>query len=156
MLMQPMTESEFDAFIGQSVAGYARDLERTYGYAPSGALECAFSNLDALLPNGQHTEDHCFFNLCSDTGDIVGELWLEVRLQPGEPATLFICDLEIRSQFQRQGFGQRALEATERWALARGIRRLELNVFADNEAALALYKSAAFVPCEITMGKQLG
>jgi GNAT superfamily N-acetyltransferase len=156
MLMQPMSENEFDAFIGQSVAGYARDLERTYRYDPTQALECAFSSLDALLPQGQHTEDHCFFNLCNDAGESVGELWLEVRSEPGEPATLFICDLEIRSQFQRQGYGQRALEAAEQWALARGIHRLELNVFADNDAALALYTGAAFVPCEITMGKQLG
>ncbi len=155
-LMQPMSETEFRSFIEHSIAGYARDLERTYQYDITQAIECAASSVDELLPQGRDTAGHFLFNLYCDSGERVGVVWFEVRSQDSEPLTLFVCDLEIHSHFQRQGWAQRALVAIEKWALTRGIGRMELNVFANNEAALALYRAAAFMPCEITMGKNLG
>lgn len=156
MLMKPMCEVDFESFIGQSIADYAQDLQRTYRYESTKALACAKGSVDELLPAGPNTDGHVFFNLYSETGTRVGYLWLEVRSELDAPMTLFICELEIHSAFRRQGWGRRALIEVEQWAVARGIHRVELNVFADNDSALALYRSQAFVPCEITMGKNLG
>lgn len=155
VMMEPMGEGGFDSFIAHSIAGYAMDLIRTYHYSPSRATAYAADGVAALLPEGMASPGHSFFNLCSATTERVGYLWLEVRSENGEPATLFICDLEIHSAFRRQGWARSALMAAEKWALARGIHRMELNVFADNEAALALYRTQGLVPCEITMGKNL-
>lgn len=153
--LEPMSASEHALFIEHSITGYAMDLIRTYRHDPAHATACATDSVTALLPEGLATPGHRFFNIVSDTKDRVGHLWFEIRSEDGESDTLFICDLEIHSTFRRQGWARSALRAAEKWALARGIRRMELNVFANNEPALALYRTHAFMPCEITMGKYL-
>jgi RimJ/RimL family protein N-acetyltransferase len=156
MLMHPLNTIDFASFAAHSAAGYARDLKRTYGYEDAKAAEYALSVIDEILPQGLDTPGHFIFHLRSDSDQNIGVLWFEVRSEDDAPLTLFIFDLEIFVDFQRQGWAQRALIAVEAWANDRGIRRLELNMFADNEAAQALYRAAAFKPCEITMGKNLG
>lgn len=44
-----------------------------------------------------------------------------------------------------QGLGRSLLREVERWALARGLRRLELTVMEHNERALRLYRRLGFV-----------
>ena len=90
------------------------------------------------------------------TGGVeVGSLWLGVVEDPPLPAKLFVYDLEIHQPFRRQGLGRQALNAVEAWALDRGIRRLELNVFADNHEARKLYETSGMAVSEMTMGKDL-
>jgi RimJ/RimL family protein N-acetyltransferase len=44
-----------------------------------------------------------------------------------------------------KGVGTRLLEEAKRWATARGLRRIELNVMAHNHRAIALYERMGFV-----------
>jgi RimJ/RimL family protein N-acetyltransferase len=44
-----------------------------------------------------------------------------------------------------QGVGTGLLEEAKRWAAARGLRRIELNVMAHNHRAIALYERVGFV-----------
>jgi ribosomal protein S18 acetylase RimI-like enzyme len=150
----PMTEADFQRFMTHSPTGYAADIQSIYGLDASAALEQANDGLQQLLPEGIHTPDQHFFTLASATGDEVGLLWFGVESDT-QPHVLFIYDLEIHPQFRRQGLATEALNAAQEWAKQRGITRMELNVFAHNHAALALYKAAAFETCEMTLGKNL-
>ena len=57
------------------------------------------------------------------------------------------CDftMAVLSGHQRNGVGAGLLQATEVWARANGIRRIELTVMSHNLAAIALYERAGFV-----------
>ena len=44
-----------------------------------------------------------------------------------------------------KGVGTRLLEEAKRWAGARGLHRVELNVMAHNHRAIALYERVGFV-----------
>ena len=51
----------------------------------------------------------------------------------------------VRAEASGQGLGRALLEEATRWAAARGLRRIELNVMARNHRAIALYERAGFV-----------
>jgi ribosomal-protein-alanine N-acetyltransferase len=56
-----------------------------------------------------------------------------------------ILTLVVIPTFRRQGIGRALLEAAARAARVRGARRLFLEVAAENEPALALYRANGFV-----------
>ena len=155
MKLMPMTAADFQAFAARSVAGYARDIARTYGVPDALAFKSASADFNDLLAKGLETEGHYFYRLCTDEGVEVGSLWLGVVEDPPLPARVFVYDLEIHQAFRRQGLSRQALSAVEAWAIERGIRRLELNVFADNHGARTLYETSGMAACEMTMGKNL-
>ena len=155
MILMPMSAADFQAFAARSVSGYARDMARTYGLADAPAFTRASADFDELLADGRESEGHYFYCLCTDEGVEVGSLWLGAVEDPPSPTKLFIYDLEIHQAFRRQGMGRQALSAVESWAIERGIRRLELNVFSHNAAARTLYETSGMAVCEMTMGKDL-
>jgi GNAT superfamily N-acetyltransferase len=153
MRLIPMSAADFRAFAARSVAGYARDIVRTYGLPEVLAFESASADFNDLVADGLETEGHYFYCLCTDEGVEVGSLWLGVVEDQPLPAKVFIYDLEIHQAFRRQGLGRQALRAVESWGIERGIRRLELNVFADNHGARKLYEMSGLAVSEVTMGK---
>ena len=155
MKLGPMVPADFQAFAARSVAGYVRDIARTYGLPEAVAFTSASADFNELLPQGLKTDGHCFYRLCGDDDVEVGNLWISVVEDEPLPAKLFIYDLEIHQAFRRQGMGLQALNAVESWAIERGIRRLELNVFADNAAARKLYETSGMAVREITLSKDL-
>lgn len=77
--------------------------------------------------------------------EVLGQLGIDVRKNPRRKhvATL---GLAVRTSARRQGVGSalvsNAIEMAERWL---AVRRLELEVYTDNIAAIALYKKFGFV-----------
>ena len=51
----------------------------------------------------------------------------------------------VLAEASGRGVGTGLLEEAKRWAAARGLRRIELNVMAHNYRAIALYERAGFV-----------
>ena len=51
----------------------------------------------------------------------------------------------VRKEHRRRGLGRRLLEATLQQAQAKGLERIELEVYASNNAAIELYKDTGFV-----------
>jgi len=149
-----MSEEQLKTFAAHSIAGYAQDIEQTYGLTPSLALEQATEGFNELLPDGLNTSGHHLFSLRASSGEDVGVLWFGIDSAYGIKK-LFIYDLEIHPQARRYGHGKKALEQVERWARANGVKRIELNVFAKNKAGLALYSMCGLDPYEITLGKYL-
>ncbi|UZJ58666.1 GNAT family N-acetyltransferase [Pseudomonas sp. KU26590] len=155
MKLIAMSAADFQAFADRSVAGYARDIVRTYGVPDAPAFTRARADFNELLEDGLETEGHYFYRVCIGDEVEVGSLWIGVVENPPLPTRLFVYDLEIHQAFRRQGLGRQALSAVEFWGIERGIRRLELNVFSDNVAARTLYETSGMAACEITMGKDL-
>jgi RimJ/RimL family protein N-acetyltransferase len=51
----------------------------------------------------------------------------------------------VLAEVSGQGVGARLLAEAKRWAVARGLHRIELNVMAHNHRAIALYERMGFV-----------
>lgn len=58
--------------------------------------------------------------------------------------TIYIV-VGVLQSYQRQGVGTALFGEAEKWARSMGIRRMELTVRVDNEAARGLYKRVGFV-----------
>lgn len=71
----------------------------------------------------------------------VGFLTLEVEPESDE---LYIHDLQLEKNYQRQGIGSQVLALVEQFARRRDVRHLRLSVFIDSPAQ-ALYCGRGFV-----------
>lgn len=62
-----------------------------------------------------------------------------------------LCDLVVAREARRQGIGSTLLGAAKRWARDRRLEYLELNVLAQNTAAIDLYEAHDFVEATRTL-----
>ena len=67
----------------------------------------------------------------------------------------FIYDFYIFEEHQGKGYGKSSLEVLEKLVKEKGIEKLSLHVFAQNERAIHLYKKLNFEPTDITMSKRI-
>lgn len=134
--------------------GYADEIE-TLGDTPRDAARAkADKDMATILPQGLSTPGHWIFALERD-GESVGRLWLAERTMDGRQV-LFIYDVEIGERHRGEGLGRAAMLLAEDEARARGIGRMELNVFGGNTVARGLYLSLGYAERAISMGKDLG
>jgi len=73
----------------------------------------------------------------------------------GGRRVLFVYDISIDPRFQGRGYGRATMTLAEGEARARGISRLELNVFGGNDVARGLYRSLGYVETAVQMAKDL-
>ncbi|SDH13048.1 GNAT family N-acetyltransferase [Paraburkholderia phenazinium] len=92
----------------------------------------------AKLPKGT-------ISLCAElNGQVVGHAGIEIA--PPRRAHSAVLGISVHDDFQGRGVGTALLGALVECAdLALGLRRLELTVFVDNAAAIALYRRFGFV-----------
>jgi ribosomal protein S18 acetylase RimI-like enzyme len=148
-----MTPEEFPAFVAESKAGYAHDIEVHGGQTRQAAQAKAEADFPAVLPLGLETPGHAIF-VVEAAGAAVGRLWLAER-ELGGRRTLFIYDISIEGEQQGRGYGRAAMWLAEEEARSRGIGRLELNVFGGNDVARSLYRSLGYLETSVQMGKDL-
>jgi ribosomal protein S18 acetylase RimI-like enzyme len=151
--LRPMTADEFPPFVAATKAEYAHDIEMHGGHTYEAALRKADEDMDAVLPNGLETAGHHIFMVEAD-GEPIGRLWLAERALGGRQV-LYIYDISIDPEFRGQGYGRGAMRLAEDEARARGIGRLELNVFGGNGLARGLYRSLGYVETAVQMAKDL-
>ncbi len=84
-------------------------------------------------------EDHVLLVLEHD-GRILGML----GLHPTGVADVYSLGMSLLEEFRGQGWGRRLIAAGLDAARSRGVAKIELEVFADNARALALYASEGF------------
>ena len=151
--LRPITDEEFPAFVAESKAGYAHDIEVHGGQTRDAAQEKAEADFPAVLPLGLATPGHYIF-VVEAGGESVGRLWLAER-QLGGRRVLYVYDVSIDPGQQGRGYGRAAMRLAEDEARGLGIDRIELNVFGGNDVARGLYRSLGYVETSAQMGKDL-
>ena len=76
---------------------------------------------------------------------------LSGRAAPEPPtSSLYVDSLAVTRQLRRRGAGRALLAEAERFAYSSGLDSVSLDVWADNDAARALYRSTGFVEVATT------
>jgi GNAT superfamily N-acetyltransferase len=137
VVLQPMTDVEYAAFMAFTVDDYAADLARS-GMDAGDAQASAVEQHAELLPQGLATPDQVLLTARSE-GEPVGTLWLGF-----ERVTPFVYDVVVDPALRGRGLGRAIMQQAALWCAARGANQLGLNVFAHNPTARALYDSLGY------------
>jgi RimJ/RimL family protein N-acetyltransferase len=82
--------------------------------------------------------------VAEDGGRVVGLLGLLGRELPQE-AHVGSVGISVRRDYRGRGVGTRLIETLFEWARQHGIRRIEIEAFANNPGAIRLYEAMGFV-----------
>jgi ribosomal protein S18 acetylase RimI-like enzyme len=152
--LRPLRADEYDAWRRAVTDGYAAEIE-TLGDTPHDAARTkAEADMARVLPEGLATTGHsiCVLEL---GGERVGQLWLAERTLD-DRQVMFVYDVEVDEAQRGRGLGRAAMLLAESEAGAKGIGRMELNVFGGNSVARELYRSLGYLERAVSMGKDLG
>ncbi len=131
----------YQPFMADLKVRYTADQRQAFGLSDASAETYVDNQWAQILPDGQETQGHYFFQLVDDAGSTRGEAWLYVDDSMG---LAFIYELYLHPDARGRGLGREALEALADFARSHGATSFGLNVFADNERARALYRSFGF------------
>ncbi|NAZ76547.1 GNAT family N-acetyltransferase [Kineococcus sp. T13] len=158
-----MTRPEFDAWRGRIARAYADEQVAAGTWPAEEALQRALEDTAQRLPQGPATEGMLLLQGVLDDGTtggtadgtVVGRLWIGLRHPRGTPDCAFLYDIEVDGAHRGRGLGRALLGAAEDVVRSHGIGALELNVFAENTRAGALYASAGYEVVTRQMRKAL-
>ncbi len=148
--LEPMTESQFQAYFKASSENYARTSPNFSGRPFAEALAESQRQMREIAPQGPASPGQYLFTLYFGETE-AGYLHLGDRGN----GRAYIWNFEVSSEFRGRGLGRRAIELATEFARGRGFAKLGLNVFADNEIARKLYDSEGFVVIQMNMEKTL-
>ena len=77
-------------------------------------------------------------------GEVVGNVLVSVD-RGVATEHIGVLSITIAHDWRDVGIGSELVEAAQRWALERGLRKVSLGVFPDNERAIAVYEKRGFV-----------
>jgi ribosomal protein S18 acetylase RimI-like enzyme len=149
-----MPHSTFSLYAENAISAYAAENIESGRWPKDGALERSRADFNELLPQGLATPNQHLFIMQSGN-ETVGYLHLAVVEKQGF-SQAFVYDVEVLATHQRQGHAKRAFAALEPIVRALGLSQIGLHVFAQNEAARALYRSLGYQVTSINMLKKLG
>ncbi len=147
--LRPMQPHEFDAWRQSFLADWALDLARVETLDPDNALREATRRTDGELSDGLATPGHHLFVFTVDARP-VGSAWVSIGARGA-----FLDDLTIAHEQRGRGIGRAAMALLEAELRRLGQRRLDLHVYADNPAAIALYQASGFRATGLKMCKIL-
>jgi ribosomal protein S18 acetylase RimI-like enzyme len=165
--LRRMTQAEYERWRPASIESYACERARNAGTSVEAEREVAARQFAQFLGEGLETEGALLWHVVlqgrgrmragesaeSDEGEeVVGTLWVQVSADRGRA---FIYEIEIGEAYRRRGYGRRALELLEDEMRPMGVRRIGLNVFADNAGAQALYRLLGYAVTNMNMQKVL-
>lgn len=153
--VRPMTQAEFDEWQTTVAADYAAEQVAAGRWPADGAVERALAENRLLLPDGLATPRMLILGGIAPDGRPIGRIWVGLDHPRGVPDTAFLYDIEVLPSERGHGFGRALLTAAEGVAREAGLGRLELNVFAQNGVAIALYSSAGYTVTTQQMRKAL-
>ncbi len=87
---------------------------------------------------------------------VIGFIYLKKTLFSKDPPFkpveyISIEDCVVEEQYRRQGVATSLIKAADSWAKQMGIKRMQLQVWANNEAAIRLYRKIGFKDMIIRM-----
>ncbi len=150
----PMAEASFSQYAENAIVAYAEENIASGRWPKDGALERSRADFNDLLPQGLATPNQYLFIMQSGN-ETVGYLHLAAVEKQGFNQA-FVYDVEVLAAHQRKGHAKRAFVALEPIVCALGLSQIGLHVFAQNEAAQALYRSLGYHVTSVNMLKKLG
>ena len=151
--VQPLTQAEYEAFVAMAAEDYAQRLVADAGLPLDQARALAARDTAAILPQGRLTPQHFFSGARNtDTSELVGYLWWSVD---ATHALAHLYQVFVLESHRGQGLGRTMLEHLHAALRGQGIRRITLNVFAQNRGAIALYEKQGYHVMRLNMTKLL-
>lgn len=155
ILLTPMTQTDFLAYVEETVPAYAAEKVAAGQWSEGESLERSRKSFDEMLPQGLATPDNHLFTVReAATGIDVGMLWIAVQ-QRGAKRIAYVYDVSIRPAHRRMGHAARAFRALEEKASSLGLDGIALHVFGHNRGAQALYAKLGYRPTNIHMFKEI-
>lgn len=151
--LRPMSPSDFDVWLSESIESFAEDLTRATGRPMEATRVRGAAQFQELLPEGLDSPEMWLFLLFDQTGAQVGVLWLGKH--PERPGAGYVYDLEIAEPFRRRGLARAAMLAAEPVLRDAGFSEVGLNVFGFNAPAQDLYSSLGYRVVATQMAKSL-
>lgn len=153
--LRPMTSEEFDGWLGRARDEYAEAVRVELGYTADAAREKSNRDFTGLLPDGVSSPGQTMLTAeDSASGELVGYLWFGERDFGGQRIG-FVWNIEVLEAARGRGYGRAIMSTLEAQVAARGIDRIDLNVFGGNNVARALYRSLGYRETHVGMSKQL-
>ena len=149
----PMTESEFEAYLEQTVPEYAAENVRAGYWSEEEALERAHQAYTNLLPQGVKTENNYLFIIqLEESGEKIGMIWM--KHETPRPHG-FIFEIALDETQRGKGYGKQAMLALEKFAKDMGVETIGLHVFTHNKAATKLYQGLGYEVTSQNMVKHI-
>lgn len=154
--VRPVTADEYPAWLASARAGYLHDL-RASGLGERQAAAKSEGDHRGVLAQGPDTPGVALRRLVDAGGRVLGSLWVHLRqevLPDGSPLA-WVMLVEVAEAQRGRGYGRALMLAVEQECLAAGVRRVGLNVFSGNAAAIGLYESLGYRVTRRVLGKPL-
>lgn len=147
----PVEEKDIAALMEAVIMPYSGERATADRIPLPEAEQEARRQIEQLLPKGRATPGNYFFWIAGGDGPC-GHVWYRIDAVRGEA---FVCHILVRPERRRRGLASAALRLVEADARAQGCRRIALNVFAPNAAAIGLYAKLGYAVVSQHMNKPL-
>jgi ribosomal protein S18 acetylase RimI-like enzyme len=150
-----MSPDEFGPWRVFALDEFTAELELNLQIPSEDARRKAERDFTTELPGGLGTPGH-WIDVVEDAenGERLGILWFGPGFR-GEPGTLWLFDIWLEEQARGKGLGRELMQLLEDEARTLGKTRIELNVFANNVRARALYESLGYNEMSRQLYKEL-
>ncbi|GCE28905.1 hypothetical protein KDA_43890 [Dictyobacter alpinus] len=157
VILRPMTEVEFQAYLEPAIRDYAQDIAANSTImTEEQALELSRQQYGELLPQGVETPKHYLFTIVeAEQQQAVGILWFAIEERPMRTPYAFVYDVRIQDAHQRHGYGSQAFKEMEKKVHELSIKSISLHVFGANSGALEMYKKLGYIITDLHMAKTL-
>lgn len=148
-----IAEKDFPEFIRFETEGYARTVARNFKRGLEEARMMAEQQVKSLLVDGSKTKGHLILEaLDKETGEVVGHLWVNAD---EDKKRAFLYDIVVLERFRGTGYGRSIMNLLHADLKQMGMETVELHVFAENSAALDLYRKQGYNMVSCNMLKDL-
>ena len=149
----PMTENELEVHLEKSIPEYAAENVAAGYWSEEEALERSRKAFTNLLPQGVNTENNYLLRIqLEESGEKIGVIWMKHEMPRPHG---FIYDFVLDETQRGKGYGKQTMLALEEFAKGLGLQTIGLHVFANNVAAMKLYKGLGYEVTSQNMTKKL-
>lgn len=146
--LRPMQPDELEVFRATFIEDWAHDLSRVEDLPIDSSRAEAARRTNADLHGVFESDDHHLYTIVAG-GDTVGTLWFTVA-----NGRAFLDDITVAEAHRGNGYGRRALELMHLELRRLGARLVQLNVYAHNPRARALYEALGYEVTGLKMTKR--
>lgn len=151
-----MLETDFADYLSCFISEYSAEIAQNYKVPQRSAAQIAAKEIANDLPDGTNTVGQFLFRINTVSNDEkihIGYLWYS---RNDSADGIFICDFQILTPYQDQGFGQLALAALDNHLSGIGVTELRLRVAIENRVAQHVYEACGFRKTGINMFESIG